>query len=90
MRIHQAEVDRRKALIPALVQFVEDREPLIKFHGEGRIAVASLFQAVSRVFPPCSGIDLIKEFEGKRQLLTVVMERIKGEWLIVHTHPSDV
>jgi hypothetical protein len=88
MRIQQAEADRRKKVIPGLVQFTEDREPLIRFYGSGRAAVVSFFRYVTRVFPPDTAPEVMKQYAPSNEMMTVVLEKRGPEWKIVHTHVS--
>ena len=88
MRIQQAEADRRKKLIPGLVQFTEDREPLIRFYGGGKAAVVSFFRYVTRIFPPETPADVMKQYAPSNEMMTVVLEKRGSEWKIVHTHVS--
>jgi ketosteroid isomerase-like protein len=88
MRIQQAEADRRKKLVPGLVQFTEDREPLIRFYGGGQVAVVSFFRYVTRVFPPDTPAETMREYAPSNEMMTVVLEKRAGEWKIVHTHVS--
>ena len=88
MKIQQAEADRRKQLIPDLKQFTEDREPLIRFYGGGDVAVVSFFRYVTRVFPPGTAPEVMREYAPSNEMMTVVLEKHAGEWKIVHTHVS--
>jgi ketosteroid isomerase-like protein len=88
MKIQQAEADRRKQLIPELKQFTEDREPLIRFYGGGDVAVVSFFRYVTRVFPPGTSPEVMREYAPSNEMMTVVLEKRGGDWKIVHTHVS--
>jgi ketosteroid isomerase-like protein len=88
MKIQQAEADRRKHVVPGLVQFTEDREPLIRFYGDGQVAVASFFRYVTRVFPPGPAAEVIKTYAPSNETMTVVLEKRGSDWKIVHTHVS--
>lgn len=88
MKIQQAEADRRKQLIPNLKQFTEDREPLIRFYGGGDVAVVSFFRYVTRVFPPGTAPEVMREYAPSNEMMTVVLEKHAGDWKIVHTHVS--
>ena len=90
MRIQQAEADRRKKAIPGLQQFSEDREKLIKFYGDGKVAVVSFYRYATRVFPPGTSEELMREYAAGSELMTLVLEKRGGEWLIVHTHVSAI
>jgi hypothetical protein len=90
IRIQLAQLERRRSLIPGLLQFSEDREPLIKFYSSGNVAIASFYRYVTRVFPPATASDVMKEYKATNEMLTVVMEKRSGDWLIVHTHISAI
>ncbi|SRR6266496_623690 len=90
MRIQQAEADRRKKAIPGLQQFSEDREKLIRFYGDGKVAVASFYRYSTRVFPPGTSEDLKKEYAAGKELISLVLEKRGSDWIIVHTHVSDI
>ena len=90
MRIQQAQVERRSTLMPGLLQFLEDREQLVKFYGDGNVAVASFYRYVTRVFPPNTSPDVMREYKLANEMLTIVMEKNRDEWLIVHTHISAI
>jgi ketosteroid isomerase-like protein len=88
MRIQQAQADRRKKVLPGMVQFTEDREPLLRFYGGGDVAVVSFFRYVTRVFPPETSEEVKREYAPSNEMMTVVLEKRGGEWKIVHTHVS--
>jgi hypothetical protein len=90
MRIQQAQADRRKKAIPGLQQFSEDREKLIKFYGDGKVAVASFYRYSTRVFPPGTSAELMKEYAAGKELISLVLEKRGNDWIIVHTHVSDI
>src|SRR5262249_28654505 len=71
MRIQQAEADRRKKAIPGLQQFSEDREKLIKFYGNGTVAVASVYRYSTRIFPPGTSAELMKEYAAGKELMSL-------------------
>jgi ketosteroid isomerase-like protein len=88
MRIQQAHADRRKKVLPGLVQFTEDREPLLRFYGGGDVAVVSYFRYVTRIFPADSSEELKREYAPSNEMMTLVLEKKDGDWKIVHTHVS--
>jgi ketosteroid isomerase-like protein len=86
VRIQRAQSDRQKKVVPGLQQFTEDRDVLIKFYGDGKVAIVSFFRYVTVVLPPEASPDLVNAYKGYSQWTTLVLEKRDGKWVIVHTH----
>jgi len=91
MLIQQAQMALLQETMPGIRWFVEDRDRLVRFHGNGSVAIASFFRYSTYLIPPGTPPELS---EGLDQVpasaVTVVMEKVGGEWKIVHTHFSDL
>lgn len=91
MRIQQAQMALLQETMPGLRWFVEDRDRLVRFHGNGSVAIASFFRYSTYLIPPGTPPEVS---EGLDQVpasaVTVVMEKVGGEWKIVHTHFSNL
>lgn len=91
MRIQQAAFDALKKRMPGVQTFTEDRDRLIKFYGNGSVAVASFFRYTTLIFPPTATAELVREFRPPPAgAITLVLEKRDGDWKIVHTHVSDL
>ena len=51
MRIQQAEFDRLKEAFSGIRIFTEDRDRLIKFYGNGSVAIASFYRYRTNILP---------------------------------------
>lgn len=85
MRVQQAEAELQKKEIPGLQRFTMDRDVLIKFHGEGRVAIVSFYRTAVIVFPPHTSRELKEQYGGYSETGTLVLEKQKEGWKIVHT-----
>lgn len=85
MRVQQAEADVQKQEVPGLRRFTMDRDVLIRFHGEGRVAVASFYRTAVVVPPPGTPQQLRERYGGYRETGTLVLEKQAAGWKIVHT-----
>jgi ketosteroid isomerase-like protein len=91
MRIQQASLDQLKRLAPGLQTFTEDRDRLIKFYGNGTVAVASFYRYTTYVVPAGIPAALAQSLSTVRPgAVTLVLEKRDGAWKIVHTHFSDL
>ena len=83
MRIQQAGFDAFREAVPGVRAFTEDRDRLIKLHGNNTVAVASFYRYRTFVVP---GGDAIPS--PPVNALTLVLEKRGSEWKIVHSHAS--
>ena len=91
MRIQQAGFDALKKQVPGVETFTEDRDRLIKFYGNGQVAVASFYRYTTMVLPPNTPAEVAKANAPlPPAVATLVMEKRDGGWKIVHTHFSDL
>ena len=91
MRIQQAVFDQLKKRLPGVQTFTEDRDRLLKFYGNGSVAVASFFRYTTTILPPTTSPDVAKEFGPLPAVaITLVLEKRDGDWKIVHTHVADL
>jgi len=92
MKIQQANLDALKAAFPDVKWFTDARDRLVKFYGNGAVAVASLYWYRQYVAP----VDLPAEKAKKLGpqpvpiAITLVLEKRGGNWIIVHTHSSNL
>jgi ketosteroid isomerase-like protein len=91
MRIQQANFDALKKQVPGVETFTEDRDRLIRFHGNGQVAVASFYRYTTLVLPPNTPPEVAKAAAPlPTSVGTLVLEKRDGGWKIVHTHFSDL
>jgi hypothetical protein len=91
MKIQQLQLDVLKKEVPGMQELVEDRERLIKLHGDGSVATASFFRYITRVFPAGTAPELMQKYAADPPLaISLVLEKRGGQWIIVHTHASDM
>jgi hypothetical protein len=76
--------------ISGIKWFTDTRDRLIKFYGDGKVAVASFYWYRTFVLPPNTNSE--KRNMMKKQpdpvAISLVLEKKKGDWKIVHTHTS--
>lgn len=91
MRIQQANFDALKKQVPGVVTFTEDRDRLIKFHGNGQVATASFYRYTTLVLPPNTPAEVAKDVAAPPPAVaTLVLEKRDGGWKIAHTHFSPL
>jgi hypothetical protein len=86
MRIQQVDADFQKKRVPGMQTVTIDRDLLLKFYGDGKVAVASFYRNSLRFFPPGTSKDLMQEYAPGNETGTLVLEKKNGTWKIVHTH----
>jgi len=91
MTIQQATFDLLQETVPGIRWFVEDRDRLIRFYGNGDVAVVSFFRYATYLVPPETPPEIAEGFAAPAPTaFTAVMEKSGGEWQIVHTHVSNL
>jgi ketosteroid isomerase-like protein len=91
MRIQQANFDALKKQAPGIETFTEDRDRLIRFHGNGQVAVASFYRYTTFLLPPNTPAEIAKQLTAPPPAAaTLVLEKRDGSWKIVHTHFSNL
>ncbi len=91
MRVQQAAFDQLKKRLPGVQTFTEDRDRLVKFYGNGSVAVASFFRYTTMILPPTTTPEVAKEFGPVPAVaITLVLEKRDADWKIVHTHVSEL
>ena len=90
MRIQQAAFDALRAAVPGIRSFTEDRDRLIKFYGNGTVAVASFYRYTTMLLPPDAPLGAAAPAAVPPSAGTLVLEKQSGEWKIVHTHFSGL
>ena len=91
MRIQQANFDALKKQVPGVETFTEDRDRLIKFHGNGQVAIASFYRYTTFVLPPNTPAEVLERVTAPPPAVaTLVLEKRDGSWKIVHTHFSNL
>tara|TARA_B110000263_G_scaffold65508_1_gene56557 strand:- start:65 stop:577 length:513 start_codon:yes stop_codon:yes gene_type:complete len=92
MNMQQAQVDALMKSISGIKWFTDTRDRLIKFYGDGKVAVASFYWHRTFVLP--SNTSSEKRNIMKKQpdpvAMSLVLEKQKGVWKIVHTHTSSL
>ena len=91
MQIQQAQFDLTKDAIPGIKWFVDDTERLLRFYGNGRVAVVSFFRYPTYIIPASAPSDMAETLAATPPMaMTMVMEKSGGEWKIVHSHISNL
>jgi ketosteroid isomerase-like protein len=91
MRIQQANFDALKKQVPGVATFTEDRDRLIRFHGNGQVATASFYRYTTFVLPPNTPAEVAKDVTAPPPAAgTLVLEKRDGGWKIVHSHFSNL
>jgi len=86
MRLQQQWVDHRKKVLPGFSQQVEDRDKLIKFYADGKIAVVSFYRYATFLFPSGTSEEIKKEYAATAEWIMLVLEKRDDKWVIVATH----
>jgi hypothetical protein len=91
MELQQAGFDEAKMSVPGVKWFTDARDRLIKFYGEGSVAVASFYWYRSFVLPADTPPEKVKLLNPVQPAtFTLVLEKKSGDWKIVHTHSSPL
>ena len=91
MRIQQANFDALKKQVPGVETFTEDRDRLIRFHGNGQVATASFYRYTTLILPPNTPAEVAKDLAAPAPAAgTLVLEKRDGGWKIVHSHFSNL
>jgi hypothetical protein len=91
MRLQQANFDALDEFLPGIQWFTDARDRLIKFYGNGSVAVASFYWYRSFVLPADTPAEIAEAFVAfNPAVITLVLEKQGGDWKIVHTHNSEL
>jgi len=91
MEIQQAGYDEARKFVPGVKYFSDARDRLIKFYGDGSVAVASFYWHQTFVVPADTPPEKAKFFGPARPTaITLVLEKKSADWKIVHTHSSPL
>lgn len=88
IEVQQAQANAALQEVPGLQRFTQDTDVLIRFHGDGRVATVSFYRRAVLVHPAGTAPDLRARYAGNNETGTLVLEKLAGEWKIVHTHWS--
>ena len=89
MRYQQAVMDREDDLVPGIQWFYEVRDRIVRFYGDGDVAVASFYLYSTFVLPAGAPTDLPGyATQSQPVVITWVLEKQQGDWKIVHSHSS--
>ena len=90
MNMQQTQVDVLFKSISGIKWFTDARDRLIKFYGDGNVAVASFYWYRTFVLPPNTSFEN-RDIMSKQPdpiAMSLVLEKKEGNWKIVHTHTS--
>lgn len=91
MRIQQANFDALKKQVPGVETFTEDRDRLIRFHGNNQVATVTFYRYTTILLPPNTPAEVAKDLTAPPPAVaTLVLEKRDGGWKIVHTHFSNL
>jgi hypothetical protein len=92
MNMQQFQSDAFQKSINGIKWFSDARDRLIKFYGDGKVAVASFYWYRSFVLPPNTNSETrnIMNTQPDPMVVSMVLEKRKGNWKIVHTHNSSL
>ena len=90
MNMQQTQVDALFKTISGIKWFTDARDRLIKFYGDGNVAVASFYWYRTFVLPPNTSSEKrnIMKKQPDPVAISLVIEKREGNWKIVHTHTS--
>ncbi len=89
MEMQQAQLDAEKAFVPNVKWFSDARDRLVKYYGNGKVAVASFYWYRNFVLPADIPMEKAKLFSQPPPLVvSLVLEKNGENWKIVHTHTS--
>ena len=90
MNMQQTQVDAVFKSISGIKWFTDARDRLIKFYGDGNVAVASFYWYRTFVLPPNTSFENrdIMSKQPDPVAISLVLEKKEGDWKIVHTHTS--
>jgi hypothetical protein len=92
MRMQQAQMDEGKKFAPNTKWFTESRDRLIKFYGNGTVAVASFYWHRTRAVPgdlPAEKARLLGD-DPPPAAITHVLVKERGAWKIAHTQVTPM
>jgi hypothetical protein len=92
MRLQQAQIDEGKKFAPNTRWFTEARDRLIKFYGNGSVAVASFYWYRTRAVPGDLPVEKARLLENDPPpaAITHVLVKERGDWKIAHTHVTPM
>jgi hypothetical protein len=91
MRIQQAQLEELKKALPGVQFFTEDRDRLIRFYGNGAVAVVSFYRYRTRVIPSSVPATVATSYPPPAPVVfTLVLEKRTGDWKIVHAHATPL
>jgi len=91
MRQQQANFDAAIEFLPGVQWFTDARDRLIKFYGNGSVAVASFYWYRTFILPGDTPLEIAQTFVPfNPAVITLVLEKQGGDWKIVHTHNSEL
>ncbi len=89
MKFQKIHLDIVKKEVPGIIWHTESRDRIIKFYGDGDIAIASFFWFRAVYVPAGTPPEIaVKYPHPAPHNVTLVFEKKNGEWKIVHTHMS--
>lgn len=88
MRIQQMQEDAAEKRSPGVQQITTDRDVVMHFHGDGKVAIVSFHRFAYRAFPPGTSAEVLKNDSRSTETGTLVLEKQGATWKIVHTHWS--
>ena len=91
MQLQQAVLDQETETVPGIQWFIDARDRIIRFYGDGNVAVASFYVYSTYVLPADAPDDFDQNTpQPQPTVITWVFEKLQGQWKIVHTHISDL
>jgi hypothetical protein len=92
MRAQQAQMDEGKKFAPNLKWFTEARDRMIKFYGNGAVAVASFYWYRTRALPGDLPVDKTRLLGDNPPpvAITHVLVKEGGAWKIAHTQVTPM
>ena len=80
METQQLQFDAAKGFVAGVKWFTDDRDRLIKFYGDGKVAVASFYRYRNFVLPPDTPLEKAALFNSPPpSVFTLVLEK-SGDW----------
>ena len=88
----QAQFDEMKKMVPGIKLFTDARDRIIKFYGNGKVAVASFYWYRKFILPHNTSKETRELFavQSKPLVVTQVLVKDGNEWKIAHSHLSNL
>ena len=89
MKYQKIHLGIMKKEVPGIKFCTDARDRIIRFYGDGKVAIASFYWFRAVYLPPHTPAEVAKHYpQPDTRAVTLVFEKQNGAWKIVHTHMS--